>query len=156
MAAPGPRTPRRTSYTARLTRPPTHCKAMPPTTTLQVRPPPRPTWAGPPSKAVGWLLKVPPLLIGRALCPGPPLATSPLIGCLKTAGPCLIPCWIRPLLPLAPPVSFQLVLSPQPPNPTFSSRLFLLCSPPQSLPLGLPILLAFRFSACFLPDSLSS
>lgn len=38
-AAPGPRTQKPTSCTARPTRPPTHYKAMPPTTTRQVRVP---------------------------------------------------------------------------------------------------------------------
>lgn len=82
-AAPGLPTQKPTSCIARPTRPPTHYKAMPPTTTRQVWAPILEGWGPSLSfKISDWLLKVPPLLIGLALGPGPLFATSPLIGCL--------------------------------------------------------------------------
>lgn len=87
--------------------------------------------AGPPSKTSDWLLKVPPLLIGLALGPGP----RSLSFFLNTFSDWLPPRLLVPALfhtgfvnPfMGPPLSLLLAATHQgPPNPTFSSRLFLL------------------------------
>lgn len=109
-------------------------RGPPPTAKLCHQPPPGrygpcPAPLGPPFEAADWLLKVPPFLIGCALRPGSPLATSSLIGCSEAGQflaafvrPSFWPRlfrsnWSGPLSPQIPPSLPGFSASPAHPGP---------------------------------------